>query len=259
MNSDGSSDESEMNIDESDGHSSHAENSEGGNEIIDTQKFFVETTILQLVRLSTKIRDSGTKYRHLKADASLNRHDFDDDISFWVNDILGRRIRPDPQAGFPLNLEKPDYFDPSLLTVVQERLIDANLFRLNRIMFARRRAVTIPEVEKRPSSFASQRLPNNELHQPELQQEQQQHNDTTKSIPHTAVHTATAVGSQLMDTKLAAIAEPSVASCATRIGKRGDLEYPRCPKPLTDGASLLCPYCSNIIPSEYHKTPSIWR
>ncbi|KAK1513158.1 hypothetical protein CTAM01_00554 [Colletotrichum tamarilloi] len=261
--------------------SSSSGDSEDGSEIVCQQNdidkheveyhmFYVKATIARLIDLSTKIRQSGNKYRYHKADASLKEGDFIEYVQSWKSSILGSSLEK-ATAAVPYQTGAiADFLHESRLTTVQRRLIRANLLRRNRIQFIREStedheatieasiAETAMEFEPQPTQLEtvdrefeaeSQALPDNDM---PVQA-------SSKIVP-SASHTATHIGSQFdLSIFLEEETSPSVVTRATRIGGRDDLEYPKCPKPSTVSSLLTCPYCANVLPEKCLMSQSLWR
>ncbi|KAK1451837.1 hypothetical protein CMEL01_06411 [Colletotrichum melonis] len=260
--------------------SSSSGDSEDGSEIVCQQNdidkheveyhmFYVKATIARLIDLSTKIRQSGNKYRYHKADASLKEGDFIEYVQSWKSSILGSSLEK-ATAAVPYQTGAiADFLHESRLTTVQRRLIRANLLRRNRIQFIREStedheatieasiAETAMEFEPQPTQLEtvdrefeaeSQALPDNDM---PVQA-------SSKIVP-SASHTATHIGSQFdLSIFLEEETSPSVVTRATRIGGRDDLEYPKCPKPSTVSSLLTCPYCANVLPEKCLMSQSLW-
>ncbi|KAK1521618.1 hypothetical protein CPAR01_14535 [Colletotrichum paranaense] len=228
---------------------------------IEYHMFYIKATISQLVNLSTRIRQSGVKYRYQKADESLKEGDFDDYVQSWRSSILGGKLAK-ATATVPYQTGAiADFLHESRLTIVQRRLIRANLLRRNRIRFVREshmnREEPIAETEAtfEPQStnqeildcepdVVSQALPDENI-------PCQTSPKVVPSVVPSMSHTATEIGSQFDLSVFLKEKSPSVATRATRIGGRDDLEYPKCPKPPTIGTPLACPYCADLVDDDH--------
>jgi len=228
------------------------------------QAFNIKTILEILTRVSTAIRRSGAKYRHRKADASLNEQDFED-----LKKHLAFLIR---KGTLQLNGEEPvaensiisQDLAPELLSAVQQRLIHANVVRRNIIIFATR--------DKYP------------LEAPAAEQSQQQDSPGMEGEP--AVHITPKPTQTVSDEPIASLQAPSIKASsniqsATDIGSQFNLQaaafnkttpsimtwitrtgatqdYPNCP-PHIPGEILRCPYCADLLSIEYSSNSSRWR
>ena len=221
--------------------------------------FNIKTILGQLVRISTAVRRSGTKYRYRKADASLKEEDFEDLKSHLTFIILMGSIQPSAAMQFSIS-------DPNRLTTVQKRLIHANIVRRNRIIFATRsmkpvakpaaqqvqqpqqqllKIAEIPAPKAKPTARLPPRL--DELAVPP---------QAPSIVAPSITRTATEIGSQFNWQAAEPKKTPSVVTRVTRIGAAQD--YPSCPDPISDEL-LQCPYCADLLPVEYSKHQSRWR
>lgn len=226
--------------------------------------FNIQTILGHLTRISTVIRRSGAKYRYRKADASLREEEYEDfrtelNVAILLGNLADSKI---DSASLITRIS-----DSNLLTSVQERLINANIVRRNRIKFATRPM----KASEAPAAQTQKRSPSKIIQRPVVVAQsttspsQKRVSDTpiiqqqASSIKAPSVtQTATNVGSHL-DWQQAVEPKKSTPSVITRITKTGaDQDYPSCPKP-TFGDLLQCPYCADFLPESYCKNASRWK
>ena len=124
------------------------------------QMFNIKTILGQLARISTALRQSGTKYRYRKADASLKEEDFEDFKEHLTVMILG--IQPNAEEPANAVIMRLSISEPEL-TAVQKRLIYANIVRRNRIIFATRSMKPVTQqAQQRPVKIAEIPAPKTE-------------------------------------------------------------------------------------------------
>ncbi|KAI9662762.1 MAG: hypothetical protein M1829_006157 [Trizodia sp. TS-e1964] len=229
---------------------------------------YVKTILSQLLRISLAIRKSGNKYRFEKADAVLDERNFEDFRKHLTTVIL--MAFKDPGAEELTATEKmqrASEFDR--LAPIQRRMVYANILRRNRVEF-----VTRSRPKIRPKSHSNPALQEQDLvigagnltapelsvvhNSPGLYQSapsitvlsssQPVKKESTRSEICTIVTTATEASSKLDIKHILARKTSSGATNMTRIG--ASQAYPRCPNLGSDG-SLVCPYCDDILPSEF--------
>ena len=237
---------------------------------------YVRAILDQLTRISFAIRKAGTKYRFEEADAALDDDKFKGFRSHLTRIIL--RAYPDPEAELLRSEEKMHRAsDYARLTLVQKRLVHADVLRKHRIEF-------ITE-----SRFSKKRLKTEEIEQ--LDEPPRLADDAIATTPSitgsfgapgpspsisisqrppevaprkpaalfavsTTAPTDTDVGSQLNIKPFLSGKAFSMATDLTKIG--ATQPYPRSPKLEPDG-SLICPYCDDALPSSYAKDEQSWK
>lgn len=226
---------------------------------------YVKTILGQLLRISLAIRKSGNKYRFEKADAALDERTFEEFRKHLTTVIL--MAFEDSEAQKLTAAEKMHRAsDYDRLTPIQRRMVYANILRRNRIEFVTRSRA--PESHPKPALQQLERVAGagNEA-APELPAvdnspdpyqptpsitapppSQTAARDSTRSETFTVAATATEVGSKLDIKDILARKTSSGATKMTRIG--ASQAYPSCPNFGPDG-SLICPYCDDILPSDF--------
>lgn len=226
---------------------------------------YVKTILGQLVRISLAIRKSGNKYRFEKADKEFNEASFEEFRRHLTTIIL--MAFEDPEAQKLTTAKKMERAsDYDRLTPIQRRMVHANLLRRNRIEFVTRarnpRGRPKPEPEKpKPVAGAGNVTapglpvadPSSGLHQPMLSINvlsltQPVPEESSPSKAFTIAATATEVDPNLNIKHILARKTSSLTTKMTKIG--ASIIYPRCPNIGLDG-SLICPYCDDILPSDY--------
>ncbi|KAF5963528.1 hypothetical protein FCOIX_13806, partial [Fusarium coicis] len=256
-------------------------------------KFYIETNLKLLAKISVAIRRSGAKLRYLKADAYLKDH-FDDDeytqlrehllllilVGPYEQRLLGELRRLALNKEIPTAVEiviRSWMVDPSRAKPNQQRLIEANITRRNRIAYSKRfigknappkkgHGETAPTVApsqfpeallrpaKEPSTFGADaqepfsipgpiQLPPTPLEPVESL--------TAKTL------TATELGSHFVLPVIVPL-EPKkgAMSIATKITKTGiKQDYPACP---AKKGTFQCPYCVQVLTEDY-TAKSRWR
>jgi hypothetical protein len=228
------------------------------------QMFNIKTILGQLVRISTALRRSGTKYRYRKADASLKEKDFEDfkeHLTFVV--IFGFWIPPNAEEPANAPTKSFSISEPGL-TAVQKRLIYANIVRRNRIEFATRsmKPVAKPatqQVQQQPINIAKIPAPKAEPTTclPSGPVEPAEPPQALSIVAQSTTQTATEIDPQFnWQAAEPKKTTPSVMTRVTQIGTTQD--YPSCPDPISDEL-LQCPYCADSLPVDYSKHQSRWR
>ncbi|KAJ0125421.1 TPR domain-containing protein [Diaporthe amygdali] len=235
--------------------------------------FHIRTILDQLSRASTAIRRSGIKYRHEKADKSLNENDFTDFKAYLTITTLTATVQPRANEQAVDITLVGQVTDQNRLNLVQRRLIHANIVRRNRIIFATRdikRANHPTEYDMHPRVDIPQMIENWPTNDPVPE------SAVAPAVPisrptvllpkgisvldaTSTVQSATEVGSGL---HLQALIEPPKStspSVMTKITETGATrDYPSCPKP-TIGKQLQCPFCADILSMDYSTNKSRWR
>ncbi|KAF5636080.1 chitin synthase activator [Fusarium sp. NRRL 52700] len=256
-------------------------------------RFYIETNLKLLAKISVAIRRSGQKLRYLKADAYLRDHLDDEEYTLLRNHLLFLILVGSYEqklltelGRLAINQEIPKaveivvrswIVDPSRATSTQQRLIEANVVRRNRIAYARRfigknvipkkpqedAATTItpsqrPEALLGPAREASTfgtdtketfSIPNPVQLLPAPQ-------EPTESLTAKTL-TATELGSQFILPIIMPLEPKKEAlSIVTKITQTGtNQDYPACPG---KKGSFQCPYCVQVL-SEDYAAKSRWR
>ncbi|KAJ4315180.1 hypothetical protein N0V84_008514 [Fusarium piperis] len=256
-------------------------------------RFYIETNLKLLAKISIAIRRSGAKLRYLKADAYLKAHSDDDEYTQLRSHLLflilvgpceqklfGELTRRATDEQIPKAVEiviRSWIIDPSRATSNQQRLIEANITRRNRIAYARRfiskSAVPTKSKEAAAPTIIPSQLPDAVIRpakEPSTfgadAQEPFPIADPIQALPITPepaksltakTLTATELGSQFVlpviipfEPKKGAM---SVATKMTQTGIKQD--YPACPG---KKGSFQCPYCVQVL-SEDYTAKSRWR
>lgn len=256
-------------------------------------RFYIETNLKLLAKISIAIRRSGAKLRYLKADAYLKAHSDDDEYAQLRSHLLflilvgpceqklfgelARRVTDEKTPKAVEIVIRSWIIDPSRATSNQQRLIEANITRRNRIAYARRfisksAALTKSKEAEAPTIVTSQ-LPDAvirpakepstfgaDAQEPFLIEDPIQPLPTppepAKSLTAKTL-TATELGSQFVLPVIVPF-EPkkgamSVATKMTQTGIKQD--YPACPG---KKGSFQCPYCVQVLPEDY-TAKSRWR
>ncbi|KAJ4227275.1 hypothetical protein NW759_004645 [Fusarium solani] len=256
-------------------------------------RFYIETNLKLLAKISIAIRRSGAKLRYLKADAYLKAHSDDDEytqlrshllflilVGPYEQKLFGelRRLTTKEQLPKAVEIVICSWIvDPSRATSNQQRLVETNITRRNRIAYARRfiskgaaptkgKEAAAPTIvpsplpdavlrpAKEPSAFGADA------------QEPFPIADPIKALPISPepaksltakTLTATELGSQFVLPVIVPF-EPkkgamSVATKMTQTGIKQD--YPTCPG---KKGSFQCPYCVQVL-SEDYTVKSRWR
>ncbi|KAH7460528.1 hypothetical protein FOMA001_g19542 [Fusarium oxysporum f. sp. matthiolae] len=256
-------------------------------------RFYIETNLKLLAKISIAIRRSGAKLRYLKADAYLKDHSDDDEYTQLRNHLLfiilvgpyeqklftelGRRAMKQQIPKAVEIVVRSWIVDPSRATSNQKRLVKANITRRNRIAYARRfigknalpakskEAVAptivpsqLPEAilgpAKQPSTFGADAQEPFPIADPI----QLPPNPLKPAESLTAkALTATELGSQfVLPVILPFEPKKRAVSIATKITQTGiKQDYPVCP---SKKGSFQCPYCVQVL-SEDYAVKSRWR
>lgn len=124
-----------------------------------------EAILDQLARLAVAIRKSGTSSRLQNADRTLNPEHHEDLQNHLVLILLAKPSDFEDRRRKLLEFnaeEKPMYFDVDItqLGMVQQRLVDANLRRRNRFIYAQRHASRLAPIQV---SFTPEVVPDREV------------------------------------------------------------------------------------------------
>ncbi|KAF5966271.1 SKT5-like protein [Fusarium bulbicola] len=256
-------------------------------------RFYIETNLKLLAKMSVAIRRSGQKLRYLKADAYLKDHLDDEEYTLLRNHLLFLILVSSYEqklltelGHLAINQEIPKAVEivirswivgPSRATSTQQRLIEANIIRRNRIAYARRYIGknTIPKKpqEDTATTIAPSQLPGALLGPareastfgtdtkepfsiPSPVQPLPAHPEPTESLTGKTL-TATELGSQFILPIIMPL-EPKkgALSIVTKITQTGtNQDYPAC---TAKKGSFQCPYCVQVL-SEDYATKSRWR
>ncbi|KAF5249275.1 hypothetical protein FANTH_5356 [Fusarium anthophilum] len=256
-------------------------------------RFYIETNLKLLAKISVAIRRSGQRLRYLKADAYLRDHLDDEEYTLLKNHLLFLILVSSYEqklltelGRLAINQEIPKaveivirswIIDPSRATSTQQRPIEANIIRRNRIAYARRfigkNSITKKPQEETATTIAPSRLPGALLGpameastfdtdtkepfsipspvQPLPAQPEPTESLTAKTL------TATELGSQFILPIIMPL-EPKkgALSIVTKITQTGtNQDYPACP---AKKGSFQCPYCVQVLTEDY-ATKSRWR
>jgi hypothetical protein len=145
--------------------------------------------------------------------------------------------------------------DRSRLTCIRGRLIEANVLRRNRIVYAGKywkgKGPALQEDEKtmEPKTLQSDLFKEQQTrHTPKLEpRENKPTNVTTRPL----TEPATAIGPDFVMPK------DRGTSSYTKITRTGiQQDYPKCP---VSKGSFQCPYCLQVLPTDYAKEEEMWR
>lgn len=188
----------------------------------------IETLLDQLARISVAIRRSGNHSRLQKADQRLNPDDHQ-----MLRDHL-----------IVLLLRRPG--DTSELTEVQKRLIDANIKRRNRFIYAQTHAEHLGMARHRPQSHhaVSQNIAAG--HSEDPMQSKSRTNLPTRSEVGTTT-TATAIDNpSILDVTRFRLPGATTVMSSTVV----KIKYPRPPEMKKDAKLFKCPCCCQALPAE---------
>ncbi|KAG4263049.1 hypothetical protein FPRO03_10412 [Fusarium proliferatum] len=254
-------------------------------------RFYIETNLKLLAKISIAIRRSGQRLRYLKADAYLRDHLDDEEYRLLRNHLLFlilvgsyeqklftelRRLAISQEIPKAVEIVIRSWIiDPSRATSTQQGLIEANIVRRNRIAYARR-FIGKDVVPKRPQEDNATTIAPSQLPEALLVSAREASTFGTKEplpIPSPAqplpdplepakpltakTLTATELGSQFILPIIMPL-EPKrgAMSILTKITQTGtNQDYPACP---AKKGSFQCPYCVQVLPEDY-ATKSRWR
>lgn len=250
-------------------------------------KFYIETYLKLLSKISIAIRKSGTKLRYSKADEYLKAHLDDEDydqlrdhllllilVTPYEQSLMGELKNQASKGLIPGAVEivvRSWIVDLARATPLQKCLIEKNVMRRNRIMYARytdgtvkpppkpekvappvEQASIAPEVLPQPSIAPSQSAP-----YPEKPAKIEAPTEPPKShVESIKTMTATEIGSQFILPNISMSKPAKTVSVVTKMTRTGDKqEYP--PPPAGTG-SFKCPYCVHVLTEDYRQR-SRWR
>ena len=246
-------------------------------------EFDAKTILKQLSRIHVAIRRAGTKLRHQRADDTLQNALEEEDFQEWKIDMENfllegvKRLHPTLTPPEPLTS-----LGLRTLSIVQQRLIHANMIRRHRIQVAtenssaRRRAVKQQLREAEQQALTVEEAP--EPTAPRADEALEKTVKDTKNLKQyinvstASPHVENKVGSEKESTAQRTATEfpfdyevdlaPSRRSAtiitkATQTGRNQD--YPRWPKKLDSDGDILCPYCDEPLAADYVRNDARWR
>ncbi|PHH68806.1 hypothetical protein CDD82_260 [Ophiocordyceps australis] len=242
-------------------------------------KFFIETNLKLLAKISIAIRKSGTKLRYLKADEYLEAHSNDEEytklrahLSFLILfgsyeqqlfcNLLRQAINQEISKAVEIVI-RSWILDPARLTSDQRRLIEANITRRNRIVYARRflnkkSPPTDSKKEAPKAVLQSTKSGTVGVHADKPFEDPSQ----TLSKPEPAnsltenTLTATELGSHFVLPIIPSEPGKAALSITTKLTQTAtNLDYPPCP---AEKGSFSCPYCAQVLTEDYIES-SRWR
>jgi len=170
--------------------------------------------------------------------------------------------------------------DPERLTLVQKRLVHANVLRKHRIQWITKSRnkkkgpridehlsrltnttadappSVIPSVFPSVATSSSFKKPVPSISISRAPRQATVETPVAPSVVQTDAPTATDVGTHLDIKRFMDSNSASRVTNLTRIGN--SQSYPRCPRPIGD-KSLICPYCDDLLPSSYAKKEQSWK
>ncbi|KAK6857347.1 protein phosphatase-1 [Apiospora arundinis] len=210
----------------------------------------VEQLINQLARLSIAIRNAGTASRFRKADKLFNSDDYRD-LQVYLENIV--KARPPGPNGVGVDIFKND------ITPAQKRLIEANLRRRNRFVYAMRHAKKLAmETPKRPEKIPlvpdwlnagfeeSMAIPSSDI---EIL-------NTDGIVPDLTETNASSLGT--LPPLLPARGPPSRATMTQITSTAAKVVYPKPPKTKTGLQQFKCPCCCQSLPLLYQESTQ-WK
>ncbi|KAK8876779.1 transcription factor Zn C2H2 protein [Apiospora arundinis] len=210
----------------------------------------VEQLINQLARLSIAIRNAGTASRFRKADKLFNPDDYGDLQAYLENIAKARPLGP---IGTGVDILKNDITHP------QKRLIEANLRRRNRFVYAMRHAQKLAmEPPKLPDkiSLAPGRL-NTEYAEPVPIRPSNVETLSAGSIaPDFTETNASSLGT--LPPLLPVIGPPSRATMTQITSTAAKVVYPKPPKVKAGLQQFKCPCCCQTLPLLYQESTQ-WK
>ncbi|KAF5013176.1 hypothetical protein FDECE_806 [Fusarium decemcellulare] len=257
---------------------------------LDEQRYYIRTTVQFLIRISSAIRKSGTKFRHERADNRLRERQpelaefrryllnlvlLDSTKNRLLNHLLGlQNMTKEPIWTKTRILIKAYLTDVQRLSPIRDRLIRANITRRNRfdvyIEEYHRRLQNnghLPEPEKLRSVHESPPFQQDDqlesaasqAPEPNISQGMQPKlpREPTK-LPATVPSTqsATKIGSFIMPRRPREQETPSVSTKVSQGAIKQD--YPKCPA--AGGESFWCPYCAQLLDSSHSNSNNRrWR
>lgn len=188
----------------------------------------IETILDQLARISVAIRRSGNHSRLQKADQRLNL----DDHQILRNHLIF--IIP-PHPG-----------ESTVMTEVQNRLIDANIRRRNRFIYAQTHAehLAMAYVKPQPHHMGGQNMAVDNSKDP------MQGKPKINLPTHSEVGTAT-IATEMDKPSIPDVTRSRVQGATTVMSSTVvKIKYPRPPKMKEDAKLFKCPCCCQALPAE---------
>ncbi|CZR51217.1 uncharacterized protein PAC_01092 [Phialocephala subalpina] len=232
-----------------------------------------EVILDQLTRLAVAIRRSGTASRLQKADRSFDPQDHEDLRSHLALILLARPADiEDRRHAYWDNSRRPDKsvnfgVDATQLNTVQQRLVDANIRRRNRFVYAQRHAIKLgaSQVWSTPKRVENHHIDAVEgiPRRKEAVSNWKQNNagieglKITQDTLATTDTTASAVGTTIvLNTSNAPTPSQQAMTQVSSTGLK--LTYPNPPKVKEGLKSFKCPCCCQIFPSMFTER-HLWR
>lgn len=245
---------------------------------LDVSKKEVDQIIDHLTRLALAIRKSGSTSRLHKAD-KLYKQEMHQRLRQHLEIVVLAEGTEDGSLGLSVN--------PSFLTPVQERLIDANLRRRNRFMYAQRHARKLAQEasssERRQFALGDTDDPvaipdaddvSQVSGEDDYRREQKQaagdkpsapaggrhDNGLEAPVPRTEILTATSASA--MDRPVEPVPRlPATASQAAKTHittTAAKIKYPKPPQPREGQRYFQCPCCAQALPEMFRET-TMWK
>lgn len=209
-------------------------------------------------------------------DAKLDTDAFADFCEHLTRIIL--RGTADPDAALLSASEKMERAsDYNRLTVIQKRLVRANILRKHRIDFttqSRRDQLSKSRLQWSEAEYAGVSPPQAVTeniassttsiprpgHEPDVslsnsRPEIRNKDEPAPSAALMTVHTATDIDSSFDTNRVLASKAHSITTKLTRIG--ASQAYPPCPK--VDKGMLVCPYCNDVLPPSFFENQQSWK
>lgn len=193
----------------------------------------VESTINQLHNLSTAVRRTGNHLRLQKADSRFNRAEHKTLEQFLKVCMLARTSQD--------TLERLE--DESRLTAIQIRLINANLRRRNRFLYAQRHAKNLARRQEATVDIPSPRGVVEGASPEPVSSPDERSLPQTKQKTRFDESTATMLGK---DAKLITSPPSGRETQVTSITSK--IHYPNPPKMEEGVSSFKCPCCCQVLP-----------
>lgn len=228
------------------------------NSIISENMRNVEKMLDQLARIAIAIRKSGTSSRLQKADKTLNINDHKELRSHLITIILSQKQLHGVKSFSPGQIDP----DTCGLTAVQFRLIDCNLKRRNRFLYAQKHSKAL-----NTQVSSGDTLSEKKIHQESESryQPQQEHAVPVRSVlppvsaepaeqrQNVSVNTGTSasrVPDQFVIPQNRVPSQASTTQLSTTVMK---LDYPHPPKVNPKASVFRCPCCCQSLPASMHK------
>lgn len=250
---------------------------QGGNKTFETQfpeqAYYIKMHLRHLMRISILIRKSGDRFRHELADANLRQVEstsadkykefrkylatliligqFEYSLLTKIEDAVERK-----KLASSVKIVIRAWLN-NRLTSTQQRLIQANVVRRNRILFSRNRLKERPLQEIIESKYVDQPTVTklNESVIPRAVFNKPQSVSTLGLVDQpSVVQKATAIGPDFDPGVIGSNNATSMVSKVTQISQTQD--YPKC---AILEKNLQCPYCSFVLEPEYAKDEKKWR